>query len=261
MLKNGAKNIMSLFSKRKKLIISGCSYTANYARQEKLPEFPLWGEVLAEKLDMDLINLGRCGYGNQAIYTSLAGTIIIRKDIGLCIAMWSEVQRVCFFNKDRYVCFHPDRIILDAEWHDKFYSGTNPRKSGINYDVSKVLKEYSLDNLENDTLESLEQMYSFQNLCEINYIPYLQVQGCSPLMYKEEPKNRDFCNYIIESPYVGKIKNTFLGWPIDPLIGGYSMDSKLEDIHRLSPEDTHPNDKGHNFIAGVLYDEYKKIYS
>ena len=91
MLKSGVRSIMSLFSRRKKLVVSGCSYTDNYARQEKIKEFPLWGELLAEKLDMDLINLGRCGYGNKAIYTSLAETILPRKDIGLCVAIWSEV--------------------------------------------------------------------------------------------------------------------------------------------------------------------------
>ena len=252
---------MSLFSRRKKLIISGCSYTDNYARQESEEEFPLWGELLAEKLDMDLINLGRCGYGNKAIYSSLTETILPRKDIGLCIAMWSEVQRVCYFYKDRYVCFHPDRIVRDADWHDKFYSESNPKKSGINYDVSKVLMNYSLDNLENDTAESLSYMYSFQNLCEVNNIPYLQVQGCSPLMHKEEPRNKEFSNYIIESPYVDKIKKTFVGWPIDPLIGGFSVDSKLKDIHRISSEDTHPNAEGHEFITQEIYNEYKKIYS
>ena len=259
MLRRGVNYIMSLFSKRKKLIISGCSYTDNYARQEKFEEFPLWGELLAKSLNMDLINLGQCGYGNKAIYSSLTETILPRKDIGLCIAMWSEVQRVCFFVKDRYECFHPDRIVLDAKWHDQFYKENNPRRTGIKYDVSKVIKDYSLDNLENDTAESLGYMYSFQNLCDINNIQYLQVQGCSPLMYKDEPKNKVFSNYIIESPYVDKIKKTFVGWPIDPLLGGYSMDNKLRNIHRLSPEDTHPNAEGHKFIAGVLYDEYEKI--
>ena len=59
MQRNFQRNIMSMFSKRKKLIIGGCSYTDNYAKKHKMPEFPIWGELLADKLDMDLINLGR----------------------------------------------------------------------------------------------------------------------------------------------------------------------------------------------------------
>ena len=42
---------MSLFSRRKKLVIGGCSYTDNYARTQNMKEFPLWGELLAEQLD------------------------------------------------------------------------------------------------------------------------------------------------------------------------------------------------------------------
>ena len=83
-------------------------------------------------------------------------------------------------------------------------------------------------------------------------------QDHSWLGYKQY---KDFCNYIIESPYVDKMKKTFIGWPLDSRIGGYSIDSKLEEDHRISAEDTHPNAKGHKFIAGVLYNEYEKIYS
>ena len=41
---------MSLFSKKKKLITSGCSYTANYALSQGLKQVPLWPNLLAEKL-------------------------------------------------------------------------------------------------------------------------------------------------------------------------------------------------------------------
>ncbi len=70
-----------MFSKRKKLIISGCSYTDNYARQEKIEGFPIWGELLAEKLDMELINVGSCGYGNKAIYHTIIETMLKTKNI------------------------------------------------------------------------------------------------------------------------------------------------------------------------------------
>ena len=76
---------MSLFSKRKKLIISGCSYTHNYARQEKLPEFPIWGEILSEKLDMELVNLSQCGFGNRAIYTTLVEKMLEEKNVGFVV--------------------------------------------------------------------------------------------------------------------------------------------------------------------------------
>ena len=278
MLKLGVRCIMSLFSKRKKLIISGCSYTDNYAKQQKMKEFPIWGELLAEKLDMDLINLGKCGFGNKAIYHSLTEEILKRKDIGLVVAMWSEVQRVSFFVDDKplyrkngdvykndWECFHPERIVLDADWHDKFFTPPtkNTKKAGIKYDISVALRNKFLDDIKSGVKESLGYMYALQSICELNNIPHLQIQGCQPLMGKGESlqsvQYKEFCNLIIESPYIDKMKKTFIGWPVDPRIGGYSIDSKLEDKHRFSPEDTHPNDMGHKYISEVLYDEYKKI--
>ena len=68
---------MSLFSRKKKLIVSGCSYTDDYAKTQNLDTFPLWSELLAEKLDMDCINVGKCAAGNKEIYSNI-NTINLR---------------------------------------------------------------------------------------------------------------------------------------------------------------------------------------
>ena len=207
-------------------------------------------------------------FGNQAIYTTILERTLKEKNVGLIVAMWSEVQRLNIYKNTQlnpkwqhynWQCFHPERIVLDAEWHDQFYKppSKNPKKSGLQWDVSNVYRDYDIDCIKGATISSLSFMYSFQNFCEANDVPYLQVQGCQPLMGKSEPTQniqyKEFCNLIINSPYVDKIKDTFLGWPIDPRIGGYSIDSKLEDEHRFAPEDTHPNEIGHKFISEVLY--------
>ena len=42
--------MLEFFSKRKKkLIVGGCSYVADYAKSQNLPTFPLWSEILARK--------------------------------------------------------------------------------------------------------------------------------------------------------------------------------------------------------------------
>ena len=99
MQKTLRKNMMLKFSKRKKLIVSGCSYTDNYAATQNLEPFKLWPELLAEKLDMDCINLAKCGFGNKAIYTTLTERIINEKNVGLVIPMWTEFQRVSFLKQ------------------------------------------------------------------------------------------------------------------------------------------------------------------
>ena len=81
----------------KKLIVSGCSFTDNYAKTIGLKEWPIWPELLADSLGMELINLGKSGQGNEYIYSSLLDTVIKEKNIGLVIAMWTEFQRLDFF--------------------------------------------------------------------------------------------------------------------------------------------------------------------
>jgi len=266
---------MSLFSKRKKLIIGGCSYTDNYAEKQKMPEFPIWGEVLADKLDMDLINLASCGYSNKAIYHTLTESMLTNKNVGLVVSMWSEWQRFGAYvdvstkmlNRHPWRCFLPERTVKDAEWHDQFYTnGTiNPKKQGLKYDISKAIIAKGLDSIKAGTVETLGYMYAFQNACEQEGVDYLQIQGCQPLMSKSEPMNgmqyRELCNHIIESPYIERMSSAFMGWPIDERIGGYSIDNKLKDEHRFSPEDTHPNEEGHLLMAERIFEEYEKIYT
>ena len=103
MQKNLQGNIMSVFSKKKKLIVCGCSYSDNYATREGIGNFKVYGQLLAEKLDMELVNLSLCGFGNKGIFTSIIDSILNQKppkDIGLVIAQWSEFQRVDGFVKN-----------------------------------------------------------------------------------------------------------------------------------------------------------------
>ena len=73
---------------RKILLVSGCSMTDKNFVSEINPEidtsFPKWPELIAKKLDMDCINLGKCGSGNDYIYSTLLEKILEKKDqIGL----------------------------------------------------------------------------------------------------------------------------------------------------------------------------------
>ena len=58
----------------------------------------------------------------------------------------------------------------------------------------------------------------------------------------------------------------FVGWPMYEELGGKTVWTMLDNVDpeqtklRVSKEDLHPNDKGHEYIAGVIYDKYKKIY-
>ena len=65
------QNYILLKSSKKKLIAIGCSYTEHYFTSHQSPnldfDFPRWSQHLADMLDMECINLGKCGAGNDYI--------------------------------------------------------------------------------------------------------------------------------------------------------------------------------------------------
>ena len=212
---------------RKKLLVSGCSFTdINYVQKinstggKQCPEFPTWSEILAKKLDMDLVPLGVNGAGQKYIYSSIQDYVLKNdpKEIGLCIAAWSKAQR--------------------ANWQ-KFRLDWADSKDNIYGDIRGWI------------MESLRYMYAFQNLMEQHKIPYRHFQMISlfvdyiyeqvnnislwgnereaKILTDEELKDiysnyeadrKDCINIIKNSPQYRHMKN-FIGWPIFNEEGGF----------------------------------------
>ena len=252
---------MSMFSKKKKLIVSGCSFTDDaYITCDMGEEynFPVWPTLLAEKLGMECVNLGKCGSGNEGIHNRMIDALSSTKNVGLAVCLWS--------NSNRW------------DWNNKQWSPINfPKKLKKYVDV-----KYNLE-------KSLRWFNAFQNFCECNDIPFIQAQGTafiSAITFGEweydevkrewhgteiERNRYDRVTQIkdmIDYPIYNYIKlNTFLGWPIFKEIGGFTMSDKLGRPHfnpnkslRISETDRHPNEKGHTVISELIYDEYKKLY-
>ena len=76
---------------KKILLVSGCSNTEKDFNSELHPDldcsWPKWPEILAKKLNMNCINLGLSGSGNEYIYSTLLEKIIStdKNKIGLII--------------------------------------------------------------------------------------------------------------------------------------------------------------------------------
>ena len=77
--------------------------------------------------------------------------------------------------------------------------------------------------------------------------------------------------HMYDSPYFNKMDDTFIGWPLDKGLGGFSIEEEaiegyktdLECLGRwkqpslewsISEKDNHPNAKGQEKIAEFLYD-------
>jgi len=247
---------------KKILLVSGDSYTDKSWTSEIHPDidtsWPKWPELLAKKLDMECVNLGLSGAGNEYIYTSLLDYITDKKtsieNIGLVIPAWSQCQR-----KD-----YQEGIF--GRW--------------TNFRIDPHGDAYSWVN------RSLKYYLSFQVMCERYNLNYLQVQMIDLFygvfsgltyghgdIYKDPSKHSEKIPYTkgdvaIDKQrvlscilsYENKINDkNFLGWPIATELGGYSVCSKespLKEImnHKISKLDSHPNAKGQEIIAEFIYD-------
>jgi len=132
---------------KKILLVSGCSNTDKNFYSEIHPEmdcsWPKWPELLAEKLNMDCVNLAKSGAGNEYIYSSLLDYITENNtsNIGLVIPAWTQCQRKDFSNG----------------WNMRW---TNTRIDSHGDVFSWIRK-------------SLNYYLSFQILCEKYNLPYM----------------------------------------------------------------------------------------
>ena len=215
---------------RKKLVIGGCSWSdINYIdlinsqeaplakegdgvvphqmKREGAPiiikDFPNWAQLLAKKLDMELVCLAKCGFGQQGIFSTIQDYVARHdpQEIGLCIAAWSKSQRANWQKRK-------------LEWDD----GRPNLYGHVHFWI----------------LDSLRYMYAFQNLMEQHRIPYRHFQMISLFVdhiYEVEYKDNGIpfkkiydscCDVIKTSPYFHKMKN-FIGWPIIEEAGGFVL--------------------------------------
>jgi len=236
----------------KKLIVSGCSwtkYTMGMAMEPYLRAKD-WATHLAKKLDMECINLGCGGAGNEYIFFSIYDELMREKnhsEIGLVVVMWSGWNR-WDFEKANYVPISEDRL------ENIGHSWIRPQKNLID-DL------YKLDVT--PWKKTLRYIYMFQELMENKKIPYIHIQGIQPGLARKEIFEK-----ILKNIYVDKInEDKFIGWPPFPELGGMYMDlylneldPKEENLYLPQAITAHPNAEGDKVIANYLYEKIKEEY-
>ena len=220
---------------RKVLLVSGCSYTDKTFRSDFHPNidtgWPKWPELLGKKLDMDVVNYGYCGSGNEYIYSSLLDHLTSNpiKDIGLVIPGWSRVPRRDF--------------------------NVGNRKYNIRWDNHGDMKYFMM--------RSLRYYYSLQEVCKSLKVPYKQIHILDPYESAVIEQNElfnmtreDAMKEFMSSSYYDKIdEKNFIGWPIESKLGGFCAWDKLDaDKHFISEIDRHPNRQGQEIIAELIYE-------
>ena len=220
---------------RKVLLVSGCSYTDKTFRSDFHPNidtgWPKWPELLGKKLDMDVVNYGYCGSGNEYIYSSLLDHLTSNpmEDIGLVIPGWSRVPRRDF--------------------------NVGNRKYNIRWDNHGDMKYFMM--------RSLRYYYSLQEVCKSLKVPYKQIHILDPYESAVVEQNElfnmtreDAMKEFMSSSYYDKIdEKNFIGWPIESKLGGFCAWDKLDaDKHFISEIDRHPNRQGQEIIAELIYE-------
>ena len=85
--------------KRKTLLVSGCSFTKRMPGEDNVER--RWCDVVADKLDMNLVNIGFSGAGNEYIFRSIYDYLKDNPKPDMVIAAWSQSQRRDYWLNDR----------------------------------------------------------------------------------------------------------------------------------------------------------------
>ena len=133
----------------KKLLAVGCSYTADCW------SFPAWPKLLAEKFNMECINLGQSGAGNGYIYSRTLDTLVTEKNLGLVVVMWSEFQRLDFCKKGIWKALHFK--VGDVERNEKPWANK----------LMNTLTEKGYDDIVYQTERSMRLFYSLQQIMKL----------------------------------------------------------------------------------------------
>ena len=264
---------------KKKLVVSGDSWTAGiwptskdgvsrFLIDDTKPvdfKFPHWPDYLGDMLNMDVINVGFAGRGNEFIYNSIVDKLSITKDIGFAVACWSDHLRWDFNSSGNPILGDGRPFLRKTLSIDP--SNPNPFENWHNRSVALELQpiidmflERKLTTTEHNFFKTLRWYNAFQNYCECNDISYLQCSAFNTL-------SDDIISLMLDHPIFYKMKEDhFCGWPMFVQIGGFNLSDKLNEVDpemrnlRVSDEDPHPNTKGHKVIAELLYKQYELVY-
>jgi len=250
----------------KYLIVSGDSNTTDDFDSISHPDWDFsykkWPELLAERLDMKVINLGRSGQGNEYIYTTLQNEIIKIKDkseIGLVIAAWSQATRRDYKSQTSH-SNNWSAIRVDTHGTLPFWVG---RTLGHYLSLQFMCERYNIPYTQFQMIELYEHYINgiFPSQTDIHYGADPNIQGKYPgNKIKDEKlilKEITACETFLD---VSK----FIGWPPTKKLGGYRIKDKLDlwsdrnSPRRVSALDNHPNEEGHKVLSNKIYELLKE---
>ena len=251
----------------KTLLAVGCSLTNNNFTSKPHPEmdcsWPKWPEVVGKKLGYNVVNLGKSGNSNDAIFKSAQDYIIDHKVDMIC-ALWTQGHRLNIHD------------MSNVNWHFSFRDkeavdlGDRLQKDVFNIHEFSRLLRYKHTALAN---EYLRYIYMLDQLGKYNNnIPVYHIQGLrgyypygSSTRAKANTMRKEYATAFLDSPYFSILdkQTNIYGWPLLQELEGsiYIDDPKALASHtwkemealtlkyKISDEDSHPNARGQKIIA------------
>ena len=231
---------------KKLLIASGCSFT--WSRDQHLK---FWPELLAEKLNMDFINLGKDGASNQYIHDLTIDTIYESKNIGLVVSAWSGFDRTISLDCSESLldipqpeCPFGDLDIMDTKMNLKNCRNTTQSRKYPRYMIEKGIRN----------------MLSLASFCRDKNLPYLQlasIMNCMPISSKEITKLM-----LQYKPFMDLDRPNIIGWPFSKSIGGFNVHESINTpVNSDMVENIgHPNQNGHEYMSDIIYKKCGEVY-
>jgi hypothetical protein len=228
-----------------KLFLFGCSYTAEYSfdlglnhaysdyykfRGGNFP--PTWGQVLASKLNLDLVNYGKGGNGNDQIFQDICKHSSEFKSGDIVIIEWSYIARfrMAHFEGNKWCNFGP----VDNSY--------------------EIIDKDTVNNiLVNRTHELyIEQIYDFQNIIEslskaLGFRLYFWSADYQ-IIYPNEKINKQ--TKYIGNEYIKKEETIFNE------VFRRNGQRLLEETNGLI-KDLHFGESGHRILGEIFYSHIK----
>ena len=269
------------------LLAGGCSFTdAGFYPTPNDNKYPKWPEILAKKLNISkVINTGMAGGSNEHMFGVTFDNIATNKPkvVALLMTSWDRVTPYGWPVNP----FEVAELFIEK----KYPSGQIPVDT-VNTLLEHGKKEWLLSHYVikyhmtvAEIIDSnLRMLYALQEICKDQSINLLVAQAFDPIRYSaitrlkrinlvpHDPKialQTFFPRAVIDSLYFNKIDwdKITIGGPFFEEINGQHMNSIISK--QVAPElreqlwipnDGHPSAKGHEAIAQIFYDEYKKKF-
>lgn len=231
------------------IICCGDSFTLGMNSVRPLVSGQRWPEMLGERINLPVVNLARGGASNTEIAYQILNDLGRTFNNPLIIFAFTHSLRIPFFGNDGKIF-----SLFAIDEHSMQYQETKQPQQRLHL-ARKYFQSFALDvtygnknmsGLEHLTYQSLKTIQQYKNFYPNCDIVWGQIHSnFAHTLFTENVMN---C--------LGEVGTDCFNIDNDLL----PLETILQDKHRISKEDTHPNIQGMQVIADYFFNYLDKYY-